>query len=397
MITRKVFRRRRGAIAPLSALLAAFLLGMVAFAIDIAWIVLTEDELQNVADASALAGVQALLDPYVQYQLPGQSESTKQMILANAMTAARADAKTYAAYNSAGGVKMSILDSDIEFGFMDSANNYTPYSSITPQFPNTIKVVTRRDATANGSLKLFFAPVLGTSKSNLTATASASLYAGVVNSFNPKSTSNIGLLPVTFDVARWDDFLTTGKDAWGDKNVDSNGVPQLKVYSSNKDKGNFGLLSLDDAHAGASEVRDWVNNGLPPSAVQTLIDNKLIPLSAHDATKWDWRGENGFKASVVMDINQYIGKEFILPLYQAKSQNPYQAGVGQGSNYDYNIVRFVGVRLMYTSDTNREIIVQPTGVIDPGIVFQTGTVVPAGSTTGTSNFSTTFTTAKLTR
>ena len=33
MITRKVFRRRRGAIAPLSALLAAFLLGMVAFAI----------------------------------------------------------------------------------------------------------------------------------------------------------------------------------------------------------------------------------------------------------------------------------------------------------------------------------------------------------------------------
>src|SRR5438105_9704663 len=100
-------RARRGVIVPLAALLMVALLGMVAFAVDIGWMTVTQSELQNAADCAALAGVTPLMDAYVQYNLPNQSQ--KALILSNALASARAKAKEYAKYNAAGGVSALIL------------------------------------------------------------------------------------------------------------------------------------------------------------------------------------------------------------------------------------------------------------------------------------------------
>jgi Flp pilus assembly protein TadG len=54
--------KRQGAIAPLAAVLAVFLIGMVAFAVDIGWIVLSKTNLQNTADSAALAGADPLMN-----------------------------------------------------------------------------------------------------------------------------------------------------------------------------------------------------------------------------------------------------------------------------------------------------------------------------------------------
>ena len=408
MMQKPLLSKRRGAIAPLTGILAIFILGMVAFAVDTAWIVLTETELQSAADSAALAGANQIMDGYVQYNLPNQTEAQKAAILANAMASARTAAKNYAAYNAAGGVKsLTLLDSDIEFGFMDSANIYTslsalagvalPTSSNFNGYPNTVKVTMRRDATANGALNLFFAPAIGTKSTVLTATASATLYGGVVQSF--KTESNVGVLPMTYDINDWNNFLKNGKDPDGITSKDTSGNPQLMVYPSIKDTGNFGLLGLDDEHAGSSEVRSWINDGLPPSDVSTLISRNLIPLSAHNPTHWDWLGDTGFRASVVSEVNNYTGKTFMMPLFTPKSGTPsnlpgYEAGVGNGSHYDYNIVAFVGIKIQYTSDTNREIIIQPAAVIEPNVIFQSGTLAPIGTSP---NLITAFTTPKLTR
>src|SRR5438067_1771676 len=96
---------RRGVIAPLAAILTIFILGMVAFAVDISWIVEAEAELQNAADAAALAGVSQLMTNFVACTIPGQSQATKDALLDSAKTQARATAKQYAAANNAGGVK----------------------------------------------------------------------------------------------------------------------------------------------------------------------------------------------------------------------------------------------------------------------------------------------------
>ena len=50
--------RRRGAVAPLCALLIVPLLGMCAYSIDVGYIIVCHTDLQNAADAAALAGAE---------------------------------------------------------------------------------------------------------------------------------------------------------------------------------------------------------------------------------------------------------------------------------------------------------------------------------------------------
>ena len=55
--------RQRGAVAPLVALLLPVLIASAAFAIDLAYVHVVRNEMQNDADAAALAGAHALVDP----------------------------------------------------------------------------------------------------------------------------------------------------------------------------------------------------------------------------------------------------------------------------------------------------------------------------------------------
>lgn len=375
---------RKAAIVPLAALLLVFLLGMSAFAVDIGWLAVTRSELQNAADVAALAGAGMLMDGYVTYNLPGNSVN-QAAILSTTQTTARNKAKEYAAYNGAGGVSsLTLLDSDVEFGFTDASGVYT-----TPAagFPNTVKVTMRRDASANGKLNLFFAKVLGQTTTSLTATASATLYAGSLDVIPG------GTLPVTYSVDDWNNFLTTGQDPDGTISKDSGGNPQLMVYPSVKAPGNFGWLSMDNYTVSAAVLRSWIDYGVPQADINKLLADGLIPLSSHDKTKWDWQGKTGFTASGVMAVNDYVGKTFVMPLYTPYSSS--SAGTGQGSNYFYNIVQFVGVRAMTPSSTNKEIVVQPAPIIVPNALLDPSTIVPAG--TGSTTSATIFAAPRLTR
>jgi uncharacterized membrane protein len=195
--------RRKGAILPFAAFLLVVVLGMVAFAVDVGWIVLARTQLQSVADAAALAGADPLMDYYVQYQLAGlnsSSSSTQSTIITNAISAAKTKAVTWASYNAAGGVSsLTLRKKDVECGYTDSSGNYTPYSSGQP-FPNTVKVTMRMDSSANGALGLFFAPVIGNTSTNLKATAAAVLMGGKIDSFNSPGSGSVNMLPVTYDL-----------------------------------------------------------------------------------------------------------------------------------------------------------------------------------------------------
>lgn len=388
---------RKGTIAPLAAFSLIFVIGMVAFAVDVSWMVSTETELQNAADAAALAAAAALPNYYVQYNLPNLTSGQKATVLASAKTAAQTAATNCAARNGAGGKTTLNIDTtnDIEFGFTDSSLNY----STTYTFPNSVTVTVRRASTSNstnGALSMFFAPVIGTSNVNLKASATATMYGGTMNSL--KGPANV--LPITYDYQFWDTFLSTGQDPQGLQTIGSDGLPQLVIYDGNNEnspaeKGNFGLLSLDDSHNGTSEIRSWIQNGLTNNDVTNLTNNGLIPLSSHNANSWDWNGDNGFRSSVVSDINTLTGNTYILPLYKAynSSSTEYQSGNGQGSNFNYNIVRFVGVKIVSDPTDNRKVTVQPAAVSDSDFVFTNLSPVGSGSTTLT----TTFTITKLTR
>jgi Flp pilus assembly protein TadG len=404
--------QRRGAVTVLVAFLLVPSTGMVAFAIDIAWIVQSRSDLQSAADAAALAGAEQLMSGFVQYSLPGQTNQSG--VISTTETTAKTYAKNFAGYNTAGGVSsLALNDGDIEFGFTDASNTYTPAPTYTG-FPNTVKVTMRLDSQANGALKLFFAPLFGVNSTSLQATAAATIYTGTVNSFQSTPGKSAGVLPMTLDINAWNTYVQTGKSSDGSIHASANSAPQMQVYPSpNLAPGNFGMLSLNDSSNASSDISAWITQGMSSSDIAALQSANLMPLAQPNPGLWDWKGAPGFKAG---DLNSLtVGQTYLMALfepvvgvlgstyeaapgtvYQAtdKSVGPADVGAGGvGQNSYYNIVKFVGVQIT-TVDKSKDAYIQPAAVIDPTALFDPTTVVPAGTT---SQFTTTFTTPKLTQ
>src|SRR5262249_25154632 len=157
-----------------------------------------------------LAGAEKLQNLYAQYNQPGQTGQTRIKIKATTNSGSdspMATAEAFAAYNRAGNVNLTVLDSDINFGHTNLNGSYTTgYSN----FPNTIEVTVRRDANANSPLKLFFGGILGMSSVSLTATARATIFSGNVTTLQSIPGVGAHILPVALDYQAWDTFYKTG-------------------------------------------------------------------------------------------------------------------------------------------------------------------------------------------
>src|SRR5262249_6019037 len=159
--------------------------------------------------AAALAGAQQLQQLYVQYYTPGQ---TNQLLLYTKATTnvQTSDCPTYAAeqfasYNMAGGVSVTGPASHASFSSW-AGTKPAAAATFPTYFPNTVTVVTRRDNVANGPLGLFFGALLGVGSIELTATASATIYAGDVSSLQVIPGVDAHVLPVALDVNVWKQF-----------------------------------------------------------------------------------------------------------------------------------------------------------------------------------------------
>lgn len=123
----------------------------LAFSIDLGYIVVTESELQNAADAAALSGASAL---------------------SNGRAAAIAAAKTWAAKNMAAGDAVTELD--VELGKWDEETaTFTVVPEDSTDSCNAVRVRCYRTSSRANPLNLFFAPVLGTDYADVAATATA--------------------------------------------------------------------------------------------------------------------------------------------------------------------------------------------------------------------------------
>lgn len=172
-----VLANSRGAVAVTTALFLVVLLAMGAAAIDIGHALVARNELQNVSDAAALAGDRALA---IIYQ--GMSPSAQQTYVvtgANHATIVAAAQATGVA-NSAAGVPITINAADIAIG---SWNFATRTFTATNTTPTAVRVIARRDSTANGPISTFLARVVGMSSVSVNALAVANL--GPINAVPP--------------------------------------------------------------------------------------------------------------------------------------------------------------------------------------------------------------------
>jgi hypothetical protein len=386
--------KRRAAIAPLTAILLIPLLGMVAFTVDLGYLIMAQTDLQNAADASALAGAQELIVPYVQWSLPGQSGATQHAIRSNAISLAQQAAKDYASANVAGGVNITLLDSDIEVGYTDQQGNYNPNPPMTV-FPNTVNVKVRRDNSANTSVSLFFGPVLGTNAVDLSATARAADYEGEINTLKSIPGVNAHIMPVALDVNIWRTFYNTGKSPDGTVHYAANGNPQLQVYPTDTNTpGSFGLVDVGLPANNVPAFRNWIDYGDTPNDINYLLNNNLLPVSP--SAPEPWKVGPGLNNTLNTDFSKQMSEPNLIPLFVPYQQAPYVAAQGQGQGATYSIIGFVGVSISQVSGngSNLNISIQPTGTIDPTGVITAYQPMGTGNSVLGSSF-TTFTSPKL--
>ncbi len=145
---------RTGAITILAAVLMVVVLAVVVFAVDLGYIRLVQAELQNSADAGALAAA---------YALPAPSSHD-----------AVAAAQDFASQNHSRGGDPTLLvaDADVEPGTWDVKTHvFTPVAD--PADANTVRVTVHRCQASGNPAKLFFARVLGHDSVDVAAVAVA--------------------------------------------------------------------------------------------------------------------------------------------------------------------------------------------------------------------------------
>jgi len=130
-------RSRRGGVLVMSAVLMVALIGMVAFAVDLGYVVLVRTQLQVAADSSAMAAAASMGLPRAEMM---------------------AVAREYAAYHQAGAQPVELLDSDVEYGTWDaSTRTFTPSAEVG----NAVRVTARCAEDTSGEAAMFFGRIFG--------------------------------------------------------------------------------------------------------------------------------------------------------------------------------------------------------------------------------------------
>jgi len=158
-------RNQTGATVILVAVLLPVLVGFLALAVDIGYLMLTRNELQNVADAAALAGARRL---GVNYQEMTADEQASYVCDPATIIPT---VQEVGLNNSAGGQDAIVINAaDVEIGRW-AAGSF----SATLDNPNAVKVTARRDGSANGPIVTFFAKIFGIDTMDVSARATAAL------------------------------------------------------------------------------------------------------------------------------------------------------------------------------------------------------------------------------
>ncbi len=188
----------RGVAAVVMALMIFVLTAMTSFAVDLGYAWVTQNELQNIADAGALAATRQLGVVYAGLT-PEQQKDTSRSLTAEEQAQMLAVLEKVAGLNKAGGKPgIIIAASDISIGTWDFATK-----TLTPTFvrPTAVSVTARRDDNVNGPIRTFFAGVMGKSGMNVAASATAAL--GPLGSLAPgEGNIPVGISKRWFDEGR---------------------------------------------------------------------------------------------------------------------------------------------------------------------------------------------------
>jgi len=362
---RRQKQQRRGTIVIMGAVLAIVMLAMVAFSVDVGYVLTAKEELQRTADASALA---ACWDY-------GKSLSKGQTYTLATQTA-RSTASNYASYNqitkSPTQIDTNTSNSpggDVVFGYISdlggAANNFQ--TGTTTSY-NAIQVRVRKDANLNGKVPYFFARIFGIQGQALTAQATAALVRDVRGFSAPADGSNIDLLPFALDLQTWNSLMAgSGDDAWKWDAVNkkvvagSDGVLEVNLYPQGTcSPGNRGTVDIGSSNNSTADLARQIVYGISAHDMSYLGGK----LQFDSKGELQLNGDTGISAGVKDELASIIGKPRVIPIF-SKVQGP-------GNNAQYTIVKWFGVRIMDVQLTGamskKHVTIQAAPMVVHGIV-----------------------------
>lgn len=366
-------RSRQGAIVVLTAFLLLFLVIMVAFAIDIGYIQVAKVQLQQAADAAALAATAELIDDEALTGTPG---------LTDEIASARTLAVQYAAANkicqAAPVVDPNTGNSsvgDVVVGYLsDPSDPAGAMNFLDPETYNSVQVRVQRTTARNGEIGLFFAPVFGSNSQGVQATATAAILRNIKGFQAPSSGENIGMLPFALDLETWNNMLAGGgSDNWtwdatsGTLTHGTDQVREINLYPQGTGSpGNRGTVDIGGNNNSTNDIARQILHGVSASDLAQMPGGKVALGS--DGTL-SLNGDTGISAGVKDELSAIRGQPRVIPIFSTVS--------GNGNNAQYTIVAFVGIRVLDVKLTGpmsgKRVTIQPAIVQVDGAIAGDGT------------------------
>jgi len=283
----------RGGVVPIVAVFLAVMFGFAALVIDLGWLFVVRGELQNAADAGALAGVVELVNNGEDFaQTMAVAFATEDGQFRLNRTAPEADA-----------VDVIVLG------------------------PETLRVQIRRSAgTAAGPVLTVFARIWGRESMGAAAVAVSTLNHHVVG------TGPGNLLPFGIRV----DMADTNGDGLYDLGN------TIDIFPHPWAKGNFGLLDLDGGSNSNSDTVRWIENGfdgtfiIPEGAGNLIVDG---------TEHLNIEGSPGIVGNSIADaLYSRYGDRVLIPIFDQVS--------GNGANAKFRVIDLLGVIITGMNVTN---------------------------------------------
>lgn len=359
---------RRGAISILAALLTIVLVAMVAFSVDIGYVLTAKEEMQRTADAAALAACW-------EYGLQLSKDKTAPA----AAQLARTSASQYAAKNAVTNSPMNVdsntandVGGDVVFGYVSDLNSGADsFETNDASKFNAVHVRVRKDSSINGEVPYFFARVFGLQGQVLRAEATAAIVRNASGFRTPADGSNIDLLPFALDLQTWNSWVAgNGSDDWkwdpATKHVSagSDGKLEINLYPQGTGSpGNRGTVDIGGANNSTADIARQILEGISPQDMQAFSDGGRT-LEFDACGKLDLNGDTGISAGVKDELAAIIGQPRVIPVFSQV--------MGPGNNAEYTIVKWIGIRIMEVKLTGpmskKHLTIQTAPIIVKGVV-----------------------------
>lgn len=365
--------RRRGLTVVSVGVALLLIMGLAALTVDVGIMYRARGEAQQSADAGSMSAAWRLLD---QDRLRG-ADHVENVILETRQDGA-AVAYENAVVNLSPVVALNAENDpggDIVLGRLNRPNDPTEEMSFDgdPADFNAVRVLLRRDGVRNGPISLYFASLLGHHEKDISASATAAFYDGVVGWRVTDKTGNAGLLPFALKKTAWEKLLggelTTGDnfayDAdTGDVSAGADGILELNLYPGSGEgqlpPGNFGTVDIGSPNNSTNDIARQIREGVNEEDLSyfggtlRLGSDGTLPLN----------GDTGLSAGFKDDLASIIGQPRAIPIFTEVS--------GPGNNATFTVVGFVGVRILSVKLTGpmsgKRVIIQPAYLVDDAVI-----------------------------